>query len=58
MKQNDIVYLMVGAMPAVGQVVGFTNKRVRIAVSNGIGYTSVLRAKHNCKLAKRARKLI
>ena len=55
MRSRDLVYLMVGAMPTVGEVVCFTPKRVRVAVRNQYGYFTVLRARHNVKLAKKAK---
>lgn len=42
-------------MPIIGQVIGFTKKRVRIAVRNGNGYVSVLRCKKNLTLAKKVK---
>lgn len=52
---RDLVYLIVNHMPVVGEVVSFTQKRVRVAISRPGGYSIVLRAKHNLKMAKKAR---
>ena len=45
-------------MPVIGQVIGFTKKRIRVAVRNGEGYISVLRSKHNLTMAKKSRRLV
>ena len=52
---RDLVYLIINQMPAIGEVVSFTKKRVRVAISRPGGYAIVLRAKHNLKVAKKAR---
>lgn len=58
MNQRDIVYLRVDGMPSVGEVVGITPKRIRIAIREHTGYFTVLRAKHNIQLAKKAKRLV
>lgn len=57
MKPRDLVYLTVNQMPTVGEVVGFTPKRVRVALRNHQGYLSVLRAPSNLTLAKKAKRI-
>lgn len=57
MKLMDLVMLLRNQHPVIGQVIGFTNKRVRVAVRHDTGYISVLRAKHNVTLAKKVRGL-
>ena len=56
MKILDLVYLIGrNRDPMVGQVVGFTKHRVRVAVRHHTAYITLLRAKHNLQLAKRVR---
>jgi hypothetical protein len=54
----DLVMLLVDQHPAIGQVIGFTRKRVRVAIRKGNGYVSVLRAKHNVTMAKKVKALV
>lgn len=57
MNSRDLVYLQMNGTPVVGEIVGFTPKRVRVAVRNGRSYSLVLRAKSNLEVAKKARML-
>jgi hypothetical protein len=54
-KSRDLVYLWIGHRPTVGEIVGFTPKRVRVAVRSGTGYISVLRSKNNIKVARKTK---
>ena len=58
MNIGDLVYLNLSGYPSVGQIVGFTPKRVRVAIGSHRGYTSVLRSEKNIKQAKKVKKLI
>lgn len=58
MNLGDIVLLTLSGMPALGQVVAFTEKRVRIALKQSAGYVTVLRAPTNLSIAKKAKRFI
>ena len=60
MRVGDVVmFRKLGVPPVeVGEVVGFTPKRVRIAVRRQSGYVSVLRAESRCKIVYKRRSLV
>lgn len=58
MREGDLVLITRHLMPVIGQVVSFTAKRVRIALKQGPGYITVLRAPTNTSIVKKAKRLI
>ena len=60
MKVGDVVVFRQAGFPpvGVGQVIGYTAKRVRMAVRNGAGYITLLRAPHNVKVSYRSRSIL
>lgn len=54
-----VVFRQTGVPPVgVGEVVGFTEKRVRVAKRYGNGYVTILRARHNLKIEYKRRKFV
>ena len=58
MNTHDIVYILVKRMPVIGEVIGHTAKRLRIAIGNGGGYRYLLRAKTNVQFIKKGKRFL
>ena len=58
MNIGDVVTYKAAGMPVIGEVVGFTANRVRVAIRSGVAYVTVLRHQKNLMLQAKARSLI
>jgi hypothetical protein len=58
MKPHDIVFIKVGRMPVVGEVIGHTAKRLRVAVKIAGCYRSLIRAKSNVKFIQKGKRFL
>ena len=58
MKPGDLVMLSRDSYPVIGEIVGLTKKRIRIAIKSGTDYVSLIRKHTTIQLAKKMKGLI